>query len=454
MEKSSFLFYNGTMIKSSIFKSYDIRGIYPDQLNEATAFEIGRGFVRHTNTKKVAVGHDARLSSPELFRALCEGIISQGANVYSIGQVPTELVYFAIGSYDFDGAIMITASHNPKEYNGFKMMKKEGNDIVWIRGKDMFSVIQENRHIDVPKGTIHEQDIWDDFIKRMLGFVKTQIKPFKVAVDASNGVIGKAIEMLKPHVPVEVLEVNFEPDGNFPNHAPNPLEEGSINQIRGKIIKEKADFGFMFDGDADRIFLVDETGVMIPADIVLLFLAKYFLQQDKGLAVAYNVFCSRAVPEFIKKWEGVPVRTQVGFVNVREGLIKNNGVLGGETSAHYSFRDNFYTDSGIIAFLILLQIVSSENKKVSELAKELEIYYKTSEINFEINNKEEAIERIKEKYSDGKQDFLDGVTVEYKDWWFTVRISNTEPLLRLIIEATTKDLLEQKKKELSEFIQQ
>lgn len=461
------IIYN--MIKSSIFKSYDIRGIYPNQLNENTAYQIGRGFVKHAGAKKIFVGHDARFSSLELFRAFAEGAISQGADIYNIGLVPTEAVYFAVGAYDCDAGIMITASHNPKKYNGFKMMTKEGDDIVWIRGRDLFSTIEKNSYEEKPHGKIYEQDIWKDYAGKVLSFVGDKIEPFKIAVDASNGVAGIAILKIKGKLPIEITELNFEPNGNFPNHPPNPMEDGSLNQIKDKIVKNGLDFGFIFDGDGDRIFLVDETGKMVSADIVLLILAKYFLLNasreaprdlasgksasgKSGETIAYNAVCSKAVPEFIKKWGGNPVRTAVGFVNIREGLIKNNGIMGGELSAHYCFRDYFYTDSGIIAFLTLLQIISSENKKVSELAKELSPYFKSSELNFEIEDKEAVLEKIKEKYLDGRQDFLDGVTVEYKDWWFNVRPSNTEPLLRLTVEANTEDLLEQKKKELNDFI--
>lgn len=439
------------MIQSSIFKSYDIRGIYPSQINENTAYQIGRGFVKHTGAKKIFVGHDARLSSLELFRAFAEGAISQGADIYGLGLVPTELVYFAVGTYECDAGIMITASHNPKDYNGFKMMVKNGNDIIWIRGKDLFSTIENGIYEEKPHGKIYKKDVWNDYVEKIMKF-SGDINPLKIAVDASNGVVGIAVSKIKDKLPIEITELNFEPDGRFPNHSPNPLEEGSANQIREAIIENNLDFGFIFDADGDRIFLVDEAGKMISADIVLLILAKYFLQKEAGAAVAYNAICSKAVPEFIKKWGGKPIRTAVGFVNVREGLINNSGIMGGELSAHYCFRDYFYTDSGIIAFLTLLQIISAENKKVSELARDLSPYFRSAELNFEIENKEEILEKLKEKYTNGKQDYLDGVTVEYDNWWFNARPSNTEPLLRLTIEADTKELLEQKRSEVADLI--
>jgi len=452
------------MIKSSIFKSYDVRGIYPDQINENSAFQIGKYFVNYVNAKKVAVGYDARLSSPKLFQALTEGIISQGVDVYLIGEVPTECLYFAVANYDFDAGIMITASHNPKEYNGFKMilsknLSKTGN-MEMIRGKDLYAAMGQREFDDKNGGHLGEKDILPDYIKYMLSFVKEDIKPFKVVIDTSNGVMGKVLKMIKASLPIEIIEINFSSDGNFPNHSPNPLENGSTDQISKAILENKADFGFMFDGDADRVFLVDENGQLVWADITLLLLAKYFLSKNSKSAIAYNAICSKSVPEFIKKWGGVPIRTPVGFVNVREGLIKNNGVMGGELSGHYCFKDYFYMDSGMISFLTLLQVLSKDSlpnglgqaRKVSEIVKELSVYFKSAEINFEIENKEAILDSLKDKYKDGKQDFLDGVTVEYENWWFNVRPSNTEPLLRLTIEANTQELLDEKKKEISNFI--
>src|SRR3989344_4274507 len=277
-------------INKSIFKSYDIRGIYPEELNEATAYHIGRAFVRFTGAKNVVVCQDARLSSMALLEALAKGMIAENAGVQYIGQLPTECLYFAVAWHDFDAGVMITASHNPKEYNGFKMI----------------------------------------------------VKKVKIVVDASNGVIGNVLS--KVTLPVEIIPLNFRPDGNFPNHAPNPLEPGSSDQIKEAIKQHGADFGFMFDGDADRTFLVNEAGALAPADMVLLLLAKYFLRKNPKAAIAYNAICSKAVPEFVKKWGGIPVRTQVGAVNVRDGLLKNNGVMGGEVSAPYCFRDYFYMD--------------------------------------------------------------------------------------------------------------
>lgn len=441
------------MINQSIFKSYDVRGIYPNELNEEAAFLIGRAFVLYTKAKMVVIGFDARLSSPALFKAITQGILAQGAQVTSIGQTPTEGLYFAVGNYEFDAGIMITASHNPKEYNGFKMMVKNGKDITWIRGKDLFPLIKESVFDNKQDVGVREKDIWEDYMYFVLEF-SGMMKPFKVVVDASNGVMGNVISKIADKVPITILALNFDPDGNFPNHSPNPLEEGASKEIGQIIKKKKANFGFMFDADGDRVFLVDEHGQMVSADMVLLLLAKYFLAKNPGMGIAYNLICSRSVPEFIKKWGGVPIRTQVGFVNVREGLIKNNGIMGGELSAHYCFKDYFHMDSGIIAMLTLLQIISKEGKSVFEIVKELSVYAKPVQMNFQTKDQNAILEKVKQKYADGKQDFLDGITVEYKDWWFNLRPSNTEPVIKLTIEANTQTLLDQKQKELSEFISQ
>ncbi len=440
-------------INPEIFKSYDIRGVYPSDLNEESAFAIGRGFIEKTKAKQVVMGYDARLSSPVLFKAFATGVHSRGAKVFDIGQVPTECVYFAVGNYDFPAGVMVTASHNPKEYNGFKMLHKTGNDIQIIRGKDLLESVEQGDVKIEDNFEIEKKDIWEDYLRRILSFVDlSEINPLKIVVDASNGVAGNVISKITDKLPVEVVALNFNPDGNFPNHSPNPLEEGSVDKISEMIKSEKADLGIMFDGDADRIFMVDEQGELVRADIVLMLLAKCFLDKNPGMAISYNAICSRALPEFVKKWGGVPVRTQVGFVNVRDGLLKNNGIMGGELSGHYCFKDFYYLDSGMVAFLSLSQIFSKENRKVSETVKEFSPYVKSPELNFKVDNKEEILEKVKQKYADGKQDYLDGVTVEYEDWWFNVRPSNTEPLLRLTIEADTEELLKQKQKELTKIL--
>ena len=443
-------------INPSIFKSYDIRGIYPEDLNEEAAYQIGRAFVEYTRAKKIAVGQDGRLSSPALFEALTKGIIEQGADVCDIGQLPTECLYFAVGFYDdYEAGIYITASHNPKEYNGFKMIKKEKTGLTAVvRGETIAEVIEKADFLEGrKKGEKEEKNIWQDYLSHILSFVNLdEIKSFKIVIDASNGMAAKVVSQIKDKLPAEIISLNFEVDGNFPAHSPNPKLEESTKQIIETIKKERADFGFIFDGDGDRIFLIDEKGKFVRADITLLLLAKYFLEKEPGRTITYNAACSKAVPEFIEKWGGKAIRTKVGFVFVQESIFQNNGLMGGELSGHYCFRDNFYLDSGFIPFLILLKIISESEKKVSQLTAKLSPYAKSSEIGLKVEDKEKILDKTKEKYSNGKQDFLDGITVEYSNWWFNLRSSQTEPLLRLTLEADSKELLEEKKKELTSFI--
>jgi len=441
-------------MNQSIFKSNDIRAIYPAEINEDDAYKIGRFFIEQSGAKKVVVGRDSRLSSPALAQSLARGLTEQGADVFDLGQAPTEIVYFAVGKFGYDAGIIVTASHNPKEYNGFKMIKSGKDILEWVRGKDLAGILQKKEFQNPKKtGKIKKVDVWKDFQKHIFSFVDVKkIKLLKVVIDASNGVAGKIIDLFKDKLPINIVPLNFEPDGSFPSHSPNPLLEESSRQISQKVQEEQADFGIIFDGDGDRIFLVDEKGNFIKGDISLLLLAKYFLTKEPGSGVAYNLICSKAVPDFVKKWGGRPIRRPVGFVNIREGMMEENGIMGGEVSGHYCFKDNYYCDSGQIAFLIFLQIISESGGKVSELLSEFSIYAKESEINFEVEDKEKVLEAVKQRYSDGHQDFLDGVTVEYDDWWFNVRPSNTEPLLRLTIEANTKQILEEKKRELTNFI--
>lgn len=441
-------------IKQKIFKSYDIRGIYPDDLNKETAYLVGQAFANLTKAKKVVMGRDMRLGSPELAKKVIDGLTSQGVDVDDIGLVPIDAVYFATGKFEYDGGIMITASHNPKEYNGLKMVIKDKNGIDWIRGIELYNFLNDKTFRPQQKqGTTKEIEIVPDFLDHILSFVDTnKIKPFKIVVDAGNGMAGKIMPLLFKQLPCKLIALNFELDGNFPGHPSNPLLPESQVQIKEAVIKEKADFGIIMDGDTDRLFFVTEKGDFINADVTLLILAKYFLEHNPGAGIAYNVICSKSVPEKIKEWGGRPLRSPVGFVNLAKTMKEKNGIMSGELSAHYAFRDNYYADSGFIAFVILLMLISEENKRLSEIIKGLSPYFKGDEINIEVDNIPEVITKVKEEYSDGQQDELDGITVEYSNWWLNVRPSNTEPLLRITVEGDTKDVFEQKQEELVEFV--
>jgi phosphomannomutase len=438
-------------INSKIFKAYDIRGVYPQELDEKAAYLIGRAFARKAGAKKITIGSDMRISGPALKKSFINGIIDEGVNVKDIGLVPVDAIYYMVGKRGDEAGVMITASHNPKDDNGFKMVLK---NMGLIDSKDLLQEVKNISEKMAPKkGEVEHVDIIADYIKHVLSFVDIdKIKPFKIVVDAGNGMAGKIIPLLTEDLPVNIVALNFRLDGNFPAHPSNPLLPESQVEIKKAVIKEKADFGVIFDGDTDRLCFIDEKGSFISADITLLLLAKMFLDKEPGAGIVYTAICSKIVPETIKEWGGRPLASKVGYNSIWSIMRDQKGVLGGEVSSHYSFRDNGYSDSGFISFVILLQVLSGYNKPLSEIIKPFFKYHRAPEQNFKVENKEQVIENIKQKYSDGKQNFLDGVTVEYKDWWFNVRPSNTEPLLRLNIEANTENILKEKSAELAKII--
>lgn len=441
-------------INPKIFKSYDIRGIYPTDLNEETAYVVGQAYAQFTKAKKVVVGRDMRLGSDSLAEQLIAGLNSQGVNVDDIGLVPIDAVYFSVGKFDYDGGIMITASHNPKEYNGLKMVIKDKKDIDWIRGVELYDFLKDKSFATQKKpGYTKKIDIIPHYLDHIFSFVDLKkIKPFKIVVDAGNGMAGKIMPLLFQKLPCQLVPLNFTLDGNFPAHPSNPLMPESQVQITKKVVEEKADFGIIMDGDTDRLFFVSEKGEFIRADVTLLVLARYFLEHNPGAGVAYNVICSKSVPQKIKEWGGRPLRSAVGFVHLARIMKKHGGIMSGELSAHYAFRDNYYADSGFIAFLTLLMLISEHNKKLSQITAGLNPYFKGDEVNVKVNDIPATVAKVKEKYADGRQDELDGITVEYKNWWFNVRPSNTEPLLRITVEGDTADIHTNRQRELVEYI--
>ncbi|MFA6551446.1 MAG: phosphomannomutase/phosphoglucomutase [Patescibacteria group bacterium] len=439
-------------INPAIFKPYDIRGVYPNELNEEAAYAIGRAYARRTGAKKILVGSDMRLSGPVLKEQLIRGLTDEGADVVDTGLVPIDAVYFAVSKQDYSAGIMITASHNPKEYNGFKLPTKTG----LVRGEEIKTdVDQLPIEISASKGAVTEIDIMSDYIKHVLSFCDLKkIKPFTVVVDAGNGMAGKVVPILEPYLPIKIIPLNFTLDGNFPAHPSNPLLPESQVQIKQAVLENKADFGVIFDGDTDRIFFVDEQGEFIRADMTLLILAKEFLRREPGMGIVYNVICSKVVPEIITEWGGRPIRSKVGYANIANAMKNENGIMGGELSAHYSFRDNGYADSGFIAWLILLELLSQDTRPLSAIAKEFQRYDKSDEINIKMNDRQAAINKIKAHYTDGEQDELDGLTVSYPTWWFNIRQSNTEPLLRITIETPNAEITVAKQKEILEIIKE
>ncbi|MBW3012112.1 phosphomannomutase/phosphoglucomutase [Candidatus Woesearchaeota archaeon] len=437
---------------AGIFKSYDIRGVYGEQLDEDMAYKIGRAFVTFLKVKKVVVGRDTRLSSDSLFESLAKGITDQGADVIDVGLCSSPMLNFAIAFYDNPSGIMITASHNPKEYNGFKLAKEKAQAIAYEDGIDVIEkLVEDNKFEDAAeKGSIKKKDIIDDYVKFVLKFAK-DIKPLKVVIDATNGMASLTAPVVFKTLPCDVVELFFGLDGNFPNHEPNPLNYANLESLRKKVIDEKADVGIAFDGDADRLGFVDEKGEIVGNDIITIILAKYLLNENPGSKIIYDLRSTHALREIVKENKGIPLPNRVGHAHIKKRMKNEQALFGGELSGHYFFRDFFNADCAMIAAMEMLNILS-QGRKLSEIVADVKRYASSPEINFEVEDKEAAIKRIEEKFKDGKKDYMDGATIEFDDWWFNLRESNTEPLLRLRVEAKTADMLKEKTEMLEKLI--
>ena len=442
-------------IDPSIFKAYDIRGTCPDQINKEIAGKIGRGLVAYLEPKSVVVGRDMRLSSPEVREGLIEGITAGGADVVDIGLVSTDCMYFAVGKYGYDAGVMITASHNPPEYNGFKMCKKDAVPLSGEAGLDRIqeTVLKDDFPPASKLGKVEKRDVDDDYVSHILSFVdKGKIMPFKLAIDAGNGMAGKIVPKLFAHLPCQVIPMFFELDGSFPNHPASPIEPENIAPLRERVLGEKADLGAAFDGDADRMFLVDENANPLGGDMVTALVAKSLLLKEKGATILYNLICSKAVPELIEAEGGKPIRTRVGHALIKPLMKKHNAVFGGEHSGHFYFRNNWFADSGLIALVVCLELISEEDRPLSDLVRSIDTYVRSGEINSRLENIPQKLSQIERHYSEGKIDHLDGLTVDFGEWWFNLRPSNTEPLVRLNVEAASKEMLDRKTAELLKLI--
>ena len=437
----------------SIFKAYDIRGIYPSELNEETAYKIGRATASFLKAKQIVVGRDIRLSGKQLFDALAKGITGQGVDVIDIGLCSSPMLYFAVNFLKAKGSVMVTASHNPKEYNGFKFTRENAIPISEDTGiKDIERLVNKNQFKDAKnKGKIVKKEILNDYTKFALKFAKN-IRPLKVVIDTANGMGGLEVPKVFKKLPCKVIPLFFKLDGTFPNHDPNPLKGESLRFLIEKVKKEKADLGIAFDGDADRVFFTTEQGEIIPADFITCLIAKEMLKHHPKEKILYDLRSSWIVKETVKACGGTTSMSRVGHAFIKEQLRKENGIFAGELSGHFYFRDAFYTDSGIVAAIWILNLLSAENKKFSELIKHLKKYFASGEINSEVKGKEGKIKELAKIYKDGKISWLDGIRVDYKDWWFNVRPSNTESLLRLNLEAKTKELMETKRDEILRII--
>jgi phosphomannomutase len=443
------------IIDQTIFKAYDIRGTYPDQLNGEIAYKVGRALVEYLKPKNVVVGKDMRLSSPKLFESLTRGIMEGGANVIDIGLVSTDGLYFAVGRYGYDAGVMITASHNPPEYNGFKMCRKNAEPLSGESGIDQIRKLILKNDLSIPQktGKIEKLDVDHEYVQHLLSFVnENKIKPFKIVIDAGNGMAGKIVPQLFSHLPCKVIPMFFELDGSFPHHLASPIEPQNIAPLREKVLEEKANLGAAFDGDADRMFLVDENANPLGGDMITALVAKSLLRKENEATILYNLICSKAVPQVIEREGGKAIRTRVGHALIKPLMKKYNAIFGGEHSGHFYFRKNFFADSGLIALLVCLELISEENQPLSTLVKSIDPYFRSGEINSRVEDIPRKLKDIEKHYPGGKIDHLDGLTIDFGDWWFNIRPSNTEPLLRLNIEANNQSTLEQKKEELLSLI--
>ena len=430
---------------AGIFKAYDIRGIYPEQLNAEMAERIGRAFVVHTGAKKVVIGRDMRPHSVPLFEALAKGVMAQGADVIDIGLCSTPMSYHANGKLGADGSIMITASHNPAEWNGFKLCRKGAVPISGATGiADIEALALANEWTDAEKpGTLSTYDIAQEYAAFLRSHAKMDRK-LKVVVDYANAMGSYEIAGIEDMF--DIIPMYKELDGTFPNHEANPLHTSTLDDLRAKVKETGADFGAGFDGDADRCGFVDDQGEIIPMDMFTALIAQDILSTDKGATILYDLRSSRAVPECIAEHGGRPVMSRVGHAFIKAQMRDENAVFAGELSGHYYFRENFVAESQGLAMIKLANLICKENQKVSTMVDPLrKKYVQSGEINSKVADVPAILKAIKEKYSDGNMFELDGISVEYSNWWFNVRASNTEPLLRLIVEADTKEMMEEKR---------
>jgi len=447
------------VLDPTVFKAYDVRGIYPSQLDEEGAYAIGRAFVEVFEPKRIAIGHDMRVSSPSMAEAVIHGASEAGADVLDLGLVGTEMVYFAVGELGLDGGVAVTASHNPKEYTGMKIVRRGAlpvggeSGLVDIRERAL-SPTDATRGLT--PGQVQQHDIWQQYVERVLSFVDVDaISPLKVVIDAANGMAGVMLPPVLDRLPqVETVRCYFEPDGTFPNHEPNPLLPENREFIVRKTLDEQADFGVAFDGDADRCFFVDDSGEFVPGDFVTALLAEAVLEKEPGAQIIYDVRASWAVPERIERAGGIPLVNRVGHAFIKHRMREEDAAFGGEVSGHYYFRDFSQADSGVIPFLLMLELVSKRGQKLSEILRPFrETYFITGELNTPVPDVAVKLQELKERFgAEGRVSHLDGVSVDAEDWHMNVRPSNTEPLLRLNLEGRSRELMERKRDEVLQVI--
>ena len=437
------------MNQQTIYKAYDIRGMYPTTINEELAYKLGRALVVFLKTEKILVGRDCRNGSKELATALLQGIADQGADAVDIGLCSTPMMNFASAK---DDAVMVTASHLMPPANGFKIFKKGAQPIGGENGLlEIKKLIEKNKFsTQKDSGTTLRDDIMPAYVNHVLSFAKN-IKPLKIVIDAGNGMAGYTSPFLFAKLPCDVTRQFFELNGDFPARGPNPQATNALVQLSRTVVEQHADLGAAYDADADRLVLVDETGEIISPDLVLVLLAQQLVGRKKE-NIVYELTCSKAVPETITALGGKPVMSRVGHTFIQQIIAKNKAIVGGERSGHYFFRDNYNGDSADIALIVVLSLLSNTNKKISELIRPLKKYHALQE-SFTMTNNEAFLKTLETHYSKGTITKLDGISVSFPDWWFNARPSNTEPIVKLTIEARTKEILQQKQKEIQAMAQ-
>jgi phosphomannomutase len=444
-----------TTINPSIFKAYDVRGLYPSEVNEEAARLIGRAFVSYLGARRIAVSRDMRVSSPAVAAAFIDGARAQGADVVDYGMMATDMMYFAVARDGHDGGAQITASHNPKEYNGIKLVRREAFP---LSGEEGINDIREmlvtgTLPAEAPSpGTLSTSDVFEDYVAHVLSFIDPSIvKPFHVVLDGGSGMAGMVAPSLFAALPCKVTALCFDVDGTFPNHEANPLIEENRQDIVAKVIEEKADIGIAWDGDADRCFFVDGSGEFIAGDFVTALLAEAFLLRHPGAKVVYDVRASYAVKDTVAKYGGSALMNRVGHSFFKRRMREEGAIFGGEVTGHYYFRDNFFADNGFIPALMILELMSRKGLTMRELLAPLrEQYFISGEINTRVTDMDTVqrkLDMLMAHYTDARVYSLDGVSAEFPDWHFNVRASNTEPMLRLNLEGTSQELMELKRDE-------
>ncbi len=440
-------------INPEIFRAYDIRGVYPRELDEKAAYLIGQAFVKFLKKPKakIVVGRDNRLSSPALHQSLVKGITDLGAEVINIGLSTTPMFYFAVARYKFDGGIIVTASHNPADYNGFKMVREGAIPISWESGIKEIKRLAQSQSPVKSKGKIIKKEIIKDYAAFSLKEIdKKKIKDLKIVVDTANAVSGIVIPEILGKLPCQVHHLFKKSDGSFPNHPPDPLAAENLKTLQAEVKDKKADLGVAFDGDGDRIIFVDEKSKIISGDLITALMASLILQKNSGGKILYDVRSSNIVKETIEKAGGRPIIYRIGHSFIKEKMRKENIIFAGEFSGHYYHRDHYFSEAPM--FILLKILIAIKDESISRLIKPYQRYYHSGEINFKVKDKKAKLDQLKELYSRKQSLEIDGLRVDFENWWFLVRPSNTEPVLRLVIEAKTKAILSEKKKELTKII--